>query len=83
LLLDHLLQAARRIEHQFIRQHHCKGLIADDLASAPHRVAEAERRLLPRKTHGAGVEMVLRQNLLLGLLCARSSVASSSNIRSK
>ncbi len=34
-------------------------------------MAEAERRLLPGETHGAGFGLVARQNLLLGLLAAR------------
>ena len=69
--LDHLRKAARRVQHQFVRQHHRERLVADDVARAPHRMAEAERRLLPGKTHGAGVGLVARQNFLLGLLAAR------------
>ncbi len=34
-------------------------------------MAEAERRLLPRKAHRAGLGLVARQNLLLGFLAAR------------
>src|SRR4051794_14454507 len=37
--IDHLLQATRRVEHQFVRQHDGKGFIADDVARTPHRVA--------------------------------------------
>jgi hypothetical protein len=70
--LDHLRQAARRVQYQFVRQHDRKGFIAHDIARAPHRVAEAERRLLPRKTHCAGFGLVARQDFLLGLLPARS-----------
>ncbi len=69
--LDHLREAARRVQHQFVRQHHRERLVADDVARAPHRVAEAERRLLAGETHGAGLGLVARQNLLLGLLAAR------------
>ena len=68
--IDHLLQAARRVEHQFVRQHHRERLVADDVARAPHRVAEAERRLLAGKARGAGGRLVARQNVLLGLLVA-------------
>ena len=68
--LDHLRQAARRVQHQFVRQHHRERLVADDVARAPDRVAEAERRLLPGEAGGAGVGLVARQNLLLGLLVA-------------
>ena len=68
--LDHLLEAARRVQHQFVRQHHRERLVADDVARAPHRMAEPERRLLPGKARGAGVGLVARQNLLLGLLVA-------------
>ena len=69
--LDHLLQAARRVQHQLVRQHHRERLVADDVAGAPYRVAEAERRLLPGKTRGAGCGLVARQNFLLGRLAAR------------
>ena len=69
--LDHLLQAARRVQHQFVRQHHRERLVADDVARAPHRVAEAERRLLAGEAHGAGFGLVARQDFLLGLLAAR------------
>ena len=69
--LDHLLEAARRVQHQLVRQHHRERLVADDVARAPHRVAEAERRLLPGETHGAGFGLVARQDLHLGLLAAR------------
>ena len=34
-------------------------------------MAEAERRLLSGEAHGAGLGLVARQNLLLGLLAAR------------
>ena len=68
--LDHLLQAARAVQHQFVRQHHRERLVADDVARAPDRVAEAERRLLAGETGGAGFGLVARQNVLLGLLVA-------------
>ena len=68
--VDHLLQAARRVQHQFVRQHHRKRLVADDVARAPHRVAKTERRLLACKARGAGCGLVRGQNLLLGLLVA-------------
>ena len=68
--LDHLLQATRAVQHQFVRQHHCERLVADDVARAPDRVAEAERRLLAGETGGAGFGLVARQNVLLGLLVA-------------
>ena len=68
--LDHLFQAARAVEHQFVRQQHRERLVADDVARAPDRVTEAERRLLARETGGAGFGLVPRQNVLLGLLVA-------------
>ena len=68
--LDHLRQAARRVQHQFVRQHDRKGLVADDVARAPHRVAEAERRLLPGEARGAGCGLVACQNILFGFLVA-------------
>ena len=68
---DHLREAARRVEHQFVRQQHRERLVADDVARAPDRVAEAERRLLAGEAHRAGFGLVARQNLLLGLLAAR------------
>ena len=68
---DHLRKTTRRVQHQFVRQQHRERLVADDVARAPHRMAEAERRLLPRETHGAGFGLVARQDFHLGLLAAR------------
>src|SRR3954464_1666328 len=79
--VDHLLQAAGRIEHEFVGQHDRERFVADDVARAPDRVTEAERRLLAGEGDGAGLplglrpkvppRLVLRQNVLLGLLAAR------------
>ena len=71
------------VQHQLIRQHHRERLVADDVARAPDRVAEAERRLLAGETGGAGFGLVARQNVLLGLLAARGQRGVVSNIRSK
>ena len=82
--LDHLLEAARGVQHQFVGQHDRERLVADDVAGTPHRVAEAERRLLAGETHGAGLGLVARQDFHFGLLAAApASVASSSYMRSK
>ena len=68
--LDHLGETARRVQDQFVRQHHRERLVADDVAGAPDRMAEAERRLLARKAHGAGFRLVPRQDVHLRLLAA-------------
>src|SRR5882724_2008666 len=70
--LDHLLEAARRIQHQLVRQYHREWLVADDVAGAPYRMAEAERRLLPREAHRTRLRLVARQDLHFGLLAARA-----------
>ena len=59
------------LQHEFIRQHHRERLVADDVAGAPHGVAEPERRLLPGEAHGAGFRLVARQDVDLGFLAAR------------
>src|SRR6266850_135055 len=69
--LDHLLEAARGIQHQLVRQYHREWLVADDVAGAPYRMAEAERRLLPREAHRPRLGLVARQDLHFGLLAAR------------
>src|SRR5437868_4246564 len=68
--LDHLLEAARRVQHQLIRQQHRERLVADDIACAPNRMAETERRLLAGETHRAGFRLVALQNLHFGFLAA-------------
>src|SRR5260370_10616925 len=68
--LDHLRKAARRMQHQLVRQHHRERRVAEGVGGGPRRVAEPERRLLPRETHGAGFGLVAGQNLHLGLLAA-------------
>jgi len=44
--------------------------IADDVARAPDRMAQSQRRLLAGEAGGAGRRLVARQNVLLGLLVA-------------
>ena len=68
--LDHLRQATRLVQHQLVRQHHRERFVADDVARAPHRVAETERRLLTGEAHGAGLRLVARQHFHFGLLAA-------------
>ena len=52
---DHLLHGAAA---QHVGQEHREGLVADDLAGAPDRVAEAERRLLAGEARLAGGRQV-------------------------
>ena len=47
--VDHLLQAGRLADHQIIDQQHRERLVADQMAGAPHGVAEPERALLAGK----------------------------------
>ena len=44
--LDHLRQAIGFSDHQLVGKQHRERLVADDVARAPHRMAEAERLLL-------------------------------------
>ena len=53
--------------HQHVGQQHGERLVADDVARAPHRVAEAERRLLAGEARLPGAEQVLRQRVEFGL----------------
>ena len=63
--VEHLLHAAAA---QHVGQQHREGLVADDLAGAPDRVAEAERRLLAGEAGLAGRRQVALQRLVvLGL----------------
>ena len=45
--LDHLGEAGYLADHQVVGEQHGKGLVADERARAPDRMAEAERGLLP------------------------------------
>src|SRR5206468_1828677 len=44
--LDHLREAARLADHQFVGKQHCERLVADDVARAPHRMPKPKRLLL-------------------------------------
>ena len=56
--------------HQHVGQQQRERLVADQLARAPDRVAEAERRLLAGEADGAGIGQSFRQQSELGLLAA-------------
>ena len=68
--VDHLTEAAARVENQLVRQHHGEGLVADDVARAPHRMAEPVRGLLAGEAHCAGGRLELLQQGDLGRLVA-------------
>ena len=55
---------------QHVRQQQCERFVADDLAGAPHRVPEAERRLLAGEARLTGARKLPRQLLQLLLLAA-------------
>ena len=55
---------------QHVGQQQREGLVADDIARAPDRMAEAERRLLAREARLAGVGQVGVQRLQLRFLAA-------------
>ncbi len=63
---EHLAHAAPA---QHVGQQHREGLVADDLAGAPHRVAEAEGGLLPGEARLPRLRQVLLQ-LVVGRLFA-------------
>ena len=44
--IDHLLEAAWLAEHEIVGEQHRERLVADDVARAPHRMAEPHRLLL-------------------------------------
>ncbi len=52
--VDHLAQAARLAPHEVVGEQHRERLVADDVAGAPHRMAEAERLLLTHRGERAG-----------------------------
>ena len=62
---DHLFEDAGAGLEQHVGQQQREGLVAYQLAGAPDRVAEPERRLLAGEADGAGFRLVLRQDLLL------------------
>ena len=47
--------------HQHVGQQEREGLVPDELARAPHRMAQPKRRLLAREARGAGAGLVLGQ----------------------
>src|SRR6476620_6115275 len=51
--IDHLRQAAALVLHQHVGQQRRERLVSDQLARAPDRVTEAERKLLAREAGGA------------------------------
>ena len=55
---------------QHVGQEQRERLVADDLAGAPDRVAEAERRLLPGEARLAGRRLGVRESLQLLCLAA-------------
>ncbi len=54
--IDHLLEAApsRRTLHEFVGQQNSEGLVPDDVARAPDRVAQAQRFLLAQEHRVTG-----------------------------
>ena len=63
-----LPSAAAHGDH--VGQQHREGLVADDLARAPDRMAEPERRLLAREARRAGRRQVGHQGLVFLVLAA-------------
>ena len=56
--------------HQHVGKQQRERLAADQLARAPHRVAEAERRLLAGEACGAGLRQIGGEKLQVGELVA-------------
>ena len=55
---------------QHVGQHQCEGLVADNVARAPDRMAEPERSLLAREARLAGAGKVFQQRIKLRRLLA-------------
>ncbi len=68
--VDHLGEAAALGLHQHVGQQQRERLVADELARAPHRVAEAERQLLAGEARLPGARQIARQELEVGLALA-------------
>ncbi len=51
--IDHLLEATGPMQHQHVGEQNSERLIADEVAGAPHRMAQPERRLLAGKARRA------------------------------
>ena len=68
--LDHLLEAARLVLHQHVRQQQRERLASDQLPRTPDGMAEAERRLLAGEACGPGRRQIVGQRLQLGGLLA-------------
>src|SRR6202034_1347320 len=68
--IHHLRQAATLVLHQNVRQQQREGLATDQLARAPHRVAEAERLLLAGKTRRARDRQLLGEEFQRVVLLA-------------
>ncbi len=62
--------AARPLLCHHVGEQHGEGLVADDLAGAPDRVAEAERRLLAGEAGRPGGRQVGHQGRVFGALAA-------------
>jgi hypothetical protein len=61
--VDHLRETAALVLHQHVRQQQRKRLVADKLARAPYRMAQAQRLLLAREAGGAGLRQVMAQDV--------------------
>ncbi len=69
--LDRLGQGRNAGVHHHVGQDHRKGLVADDVAGAPHRVAQAQGLHLAHEAHLAGARQFAEQLLEdLGLALA-------------
>ena len=61
--VDQALQARLVVDHQHVGQQHREGLVADDMASRPDRMAKAARFLLAHEGDGADAGRRLGQRL--------------------
>src|SRR5471032_1561388 len=68
--VDHLLEAGHLAEDEIVGEQDGEGLVADEIAGAPHGVTEAERLLLARVADLTGFRQPGVKRVELGLLPA-------------
>ena len=68
--VDHLRETASLVLHQNVREQQREGFVSDQFAGAPHRMAEAQWRLLAGEARRARLRQVVRETRELGVLAA-------------
>ncbi len=81
--LDHLRQRAGLADQQIVGQQHRERLVADQMARAPHGMAEPKRLLLAREAHRAGIRQAFQKAVQFRGLVALGAAAIPAHRRGR